>query len=1699
MSIILLIVFFLLLLKVAIKKPLQHKRLLLNQVNIVVFTTFFTGFFVNAQNLVPNAGFETYTQLPTLPGQLSRATGWLNSLGATAGSPDYWNTLGTGNISSKIGAYTGNGYAGTYLEMYDSATPGITDYKEYMTIQLSSPLQAGKTYRISFYTAHLHGAAPTTSFTFAPGVTFDDLPSAEQGYLGVVFSTAPPAAANTVGNTSPRWTSLRNDFGVGRVLIPSTNTNVYGAASRNNWVKVDLLYTATGTEQYMTVGQLRPGATSMPDKVAAYYTYDDFSLTLVTTPGGVSAPDFWVKADDAGTIATAWKDHSANADNIANVGGMTLSAADRAHNFHPYTTGYTSTKYFHNAASLMNPLGNVELPNTNSTIFSAVRPVTAGAGGRIIGIDDNADLAAEPGVSITSAGRPRQYEFFNTATATDFSTSFNMGQSNIFSALANNAAANGGTSTSSGGEKRLGLNGTYETTSFSNTNKFQIFGRNLRLGYATWDVNGAFPGDIMEVIWYKRPLTANEQSRVNTYLAVKNGVTLEEDYLTSNSTIVWDLIVNSGYNNNIFGIARDDISGLSQKQSGSVNNSQKLVIATTGFANDNAANSTGLTTDQQYLMTGDNGLKQSLTTPLVFTGGTNGPTNFRFESIWKVQNTGSVGTVTVAWPKGVNNLYLVQSTDAVFDNTDTFTSMASEVTVNGVVYNTANVILTNGEFFTFAGFGNSPGGVATGLSYWYRADINATNTGVGTDVTGWTDVWNGTTVAQLGTNALPKYVFGASNYFNFNAGINFTAGTQTLGNNTVRTLTSLDYDVFTFTKEGLVSGGSFGRLFSVGMDNTTTGISNWDAFGIWPATTDLERRVYGGATQYPNVAPAFSATIPSIMYFKNTNINTRKGLNGAVLQTPTTYNAVGNQFGGHIFGNTEFSSNASDNPGFIGHIGETVVYGAGTLSDTERRRVDSYLAIKYGITLGRVDTDHYLDADAAMVWNGATNTAYNNNIFGVAREDIGLFEQKVSKSVNTGTILTVATTNDFVNPNDNAARTRFTNDKTYFLLGDNNVTLTPLVNVTVGGSALKRIQRIWLTQRKNTPNALHFEADLSTYGGFFGVSGTVRMLVADDAAFTTNVKSVAGTYTNGKWVFSNNFNTDNVQRYITFAAVLPNNCVTGDCNPNTFLNTTDPNTIEYDNMVSTFHSTMMRDADTGELMVWGERMANDGTTAVLTPRAVNSTNYPALTGDILKFTGGSSSINIAQNVVLTTDGLFAWGGEGILISNDITSSTTFQKISIGTFGVNGGAVKTDGLPDGVAPADVKMLFGTYNALALTTCSGEAWVLAQNNNLYGDGASSSLTNHRLWHRVRINATTTLDNVVAVRGNGWKTLMALTATGEVYTWGQGTRLGNGTAESARVFATQMTLPAAGTVTPKMIGVSGSSNVRTSTYYILGTNGNVYAMGENSRSQLGNFGTTNSNAWVQVQKSATAGDYLTNVVWISPNEHDMSTFGSDSAYMVGSINVLTADGRLWAWGANDGIMLGGSTTTMNPTEMPGSIPAVNPYDIGKLNWTDRVIAVETGGHTSMTVKDNTKRYGYVGHRINGSMGDGTNVAANENQYNFADTPEINLCGAPAVAGICTNPGVFDAAGLPSTTGISNLVGFTGGTTGWPANVNNGHIVIESKNKGFVITRVSSSAAIVNPIEGMLIYDIAAACVKLYNGTVWNCLAKDCVPATN
>jgi hypothetical protein len=63
------------------------------------------------------------------------------------------------------------------------------------------------------------------------------------------------------------------------------------------------------------------------------------------------------------------------------------------------------------------------------------------------------------------------------------------------------------------------------------------------------------------------------------------------------------------------------------------------------------------------------------------------------------------------------------------------------------------------------------------------------------------------------------------------------------------------------------------------------------------------------------------------------------------------------------------------------------------------------------------------------------------------------------------------------------------------------------------------------------------------------------------------------------------------------------------------------------------------------------------------------------------------------------------------------------------------------------------------------------------------------------------------------------------------------------------------------------------------------------------------------------------------------------------------------------------------------------------------------------------------------------------------------------------------------------------------WPSNIQNGILALDSKNKGFVISRMTTSERnLLNPVAGMFIYNTTANCFQLYNGTNWNCISPTC-----
>ncbi len=221
--------------------------------------------------------------------------------------------------------------------------------------------------------------------------------------------------------------------------------------------------------------------------------------------------------------------------------------------------------------------------------------------------------------------------------------------------------------------------------------------------------------------------------------------------------------------------------------------------------------------------------------------------------------------------------------------------------------------------------------------------------------------------------------------------------------------------------------------------------------------------------------------------------------------------------------------------------------------------------------------------------------------------------------------------------------------------------------------------------------------------------------------------------------------------YLLFSAFTSSYAQCGflDTCPNTdYLNfgmgsTSNATTLEYDNFTSSFHATAVR-TSTGVYKVWGQEIANDGVSDLLSPTIIDNTSFPALTGTVLKVGLGSDRGSV-QGILLSTTGLFAWGTEGTVLHANVTSSATFQKLTI--------SGQANGLPLGVTPTDVKMMFVTSTTVAMVTCGGDVWVIT---SLQGENTGTGLTgtlsaaNAVKWYRVTDTSTNPLTNVIAVRG-------------------------------------------------------------------------------------------------------------------------------------------------------------------------------------------------------------------------------------------------------------------------------------------------------------------------------------------------------------
>lgn len=383
----------------------------------------------------------------------------------------------------------------------------------------------------------------------------------------------------------------------------------------------------------------------------------------------------------------------------------------------------------------------------------------------------------------------------------------------------------------------------------------------------------------------------------------------------------------------------------------------------------------------------------------------------------------------------------------------------------------------------------APGGVDNHLKLWLKGNEGLSYSD-GNGVAVWEDQGYGSNATAARTQHQPIYRNNPTKNVNFNPVVEFD---NSFASFTVDSDYSYDHinskflqgvgglytqDMFVvMIPDDTVINSSFGFMdLFCGDANINTNATDATGLGMG----DYTGRVNGESICF--ALNTYSSNIPGdgyAVYDQNATydnvgiINARN--NTAITQQELYYNANNIEYGQNDL--AKFM-NVNDSRYWIGRsegwqaslnarIAEIVTYSSRKTDANltqERNRIQSYLAVKYGITLGVNGTSQdYVNSDGTVIWDVNTgvpaNDAFNYDIAGIGRDDASSLNQKQSRSVNNATdgtgrtqgVLTMGITDIY---DTNSQNPHTLENKQFLMWGNNGVPLNnPAVVVDVNMSA----------------------------------------------------------------------------------------------------------------------------------------------------------------------------------------------------------------------------------------------------------------------------------------------------------------------------------------------------------------------------------------------------------------------------------------------------------------------------------------------------------------------------------------------------------------------------------------------------------------------------------------------------------------------
>ncbi|WP_340114992.1 DUF7507 domain-containing protein [Maribellus mangrovi] len=415
-------------------------------------------------------------------------------------------------------------------------------------------------------------------------------------------------------------------------------------------------------------------------------------LQVKSQPGGVPGTNLWLKAD-AGTTPTsgtltAWQDHTGSQTTTIS-GDPQLS--DNGVNFNP-TVAFDGTD-----DAIQSPY-SASL-NTATFTINTVFKVTGGSGYRAVVSSKNAAFEG--------------YVLY----VHDSNIEFWVGQGGSSWTQLNGGAVPLNqyvqvTAKYDGTNAFLKVNGVEVATSAATYQQQSNFTFRVGMGQGnTDDLSFPFIGEIPEIIYYPSALSVDDQKKVESYLDLKYGISMGNNrnaalYVNSGGQSIY---IGTTYKYDIFGVGKDDGSGLEQSSSNSMNTGSGNGTGQSGKCNIQIAGAASLD-DGDFLIIGNDGgalSEQTTGLPTSLSG------YLRLGRQWKVKRTGDL---TNNFIFDLNGLSLIGSASSDFklivdvDGDGDFTT-GTVTEYNGIYVNNTLTFLAldlpDGSVFTLVtGLGN---------------------------------------------------------------------------------------------------------------------------------------------------------------------------------------------------------------------------------------------------------------------------------------------------------------------------------------------------------------------------------------------------------------------------------------------------------------------------------------------------------------------------------------------------------------------------------------------------------------------------------------------------------------------------------------------------------------------------------------------------------------------------------------------------------------------------------------------------------------------------------------------------------------------------------------------------------------------------------------------------------------------------------